>query len=183
MATKNIFVYALAAAIVVPAAIVACGGGQTTTETPQGGGSASASSSAAPPMSASASASAATPTAWKDMDHNARLGFMKNTVLPKMHDEFAAGNPKDKGWQDIGCKTCHGDGATAGTFKMPNPKLPVLPADHAGFEKLAKEKPVAMQFMKDKVVPDMASMLGEAPYDPATQKGFGCGECHTFAAK
>jgi hypothetical protein len=161
--------------IAVPAA-VACGGGQATTETPQGGSSSA--SGTPPPQSASASASA--PTSWKDMDHNARLAFMKGTVMPKMHDEFAAA---DKKWSDINCGTCHGDGAKAGTFKMPNPKLPVLPGDKDGFAKLFKEKPASMTFMKDKVVPDMAAMLGEAPYDPATQKGFGCAECHTFAGK
>jgi hypothetical protein len=32
--------------------------------------------------------------------------------------------------------------------------------------------------MSEKVVPDMAAALGEKPFDPATNTGFGCGGCH-----
>jgi len=62
---------------------------------------------------------------------------------------------------------------------MPNPKLPKVPNDMPGFDKLSKDKPDAVKFMSTKVVPEMAQMLGEEPFDPKTGKGFGCHQCHT----
>ncbi len=116
--------------------------------------------------------------AWKDMNHDQRLDFMKATVLPKMKAEFAAYDSKRFG--NITCGTCHGDGAKDGTFKMPNPKImPKVPNDQPGFEKLMKTQPDAVKFMGGKVVPMMAQMLGQEPYDMKTGKGFGCHECHT----
>ena len=103
-------------------------------------------------------------TAWKDMKHDERAAYMKNTVLPKMKVEFIAFDGKD--------------GTKDKSFKMPNPKLPKLPATEEGFKKLSAEHPEAMTFMRTKVVPHMAALVGEAPYDPKTHEGFGCFECH-----
>lgn len=111
------------------------------------------------------------------MDHAQRLDYMKHTVFPKMKDEFTAYDAKRYG--EMNCGTCHGDGAKSGDFKMPNPKLPKLPAEEAGFKKLGESKPDAVKFMGSKVVPDMATMLGEAPFNMQTHQGFGCFECHT----
>jgi hypothetical protein len=165
----------LGVAAALPAAI-SCGGAQPEAVTPP------APTASAPPATTAPAtpATAATPPAggalaWKDMNHDQRLDFMKTTVMPKMKAEFAAYDSKRFG--SINCSTCHGDGAKAGTFKMPNPKLPKAPNDMAGFEKLAKEKPDAVKFMS-KITPMMAEMLGEQPYDPKTGKGFGCHECH-----
>jgi hypothetical protein len=166
----------LGVAAALPAAI-SCGGAQPEAVTPPAPtASAPATTPTAPATAAPAStAPAGGALAWKDMNHDQRLDFMKTTVMPKMKAEFAAYDSKRFG--SINCSTCHGDGAKAGTFKMPNPKLPKAPNDMAGFEKLAKEKPDAVKFMS-KITPMMAEMLGEQPYDPKTGKGFGCHECH-----
>jgi hypothetical protein len=115
--------------------------------------------------------------AWKDMKHAARMEHMKTVVFPAMKAAFTAFDPDD--FKDFKCATCHGAGAADKTFKMPNPKLPKLPADEAGFKQLAAKEGDAVKFMSETVVPKMAAMLGETPYDPATHQGFGCFECHT----
>jgi len=125
----------------------------------------------------SASAAPAAKPAWKDMKADQRKEYMKTVVLPKMKEEFVAFNAHAYG--DMNCVTCHGDSAKDGSFKMPNPKLPRLPSDEAGFKALMKKKPEVTKFMGSKVVPAMAEMVGESPYNPETKQGFGCFECHT----
>ena len=125
----------------------------------------------------SASAAPAAKPAWKDMKADQRKEYMKTVVLPKMKEEFVAFNAHAYG--DMNCVTCHGDSAKDGSFKMPNPKLPKLPSDEAGFKALMKKKPEVTKFMGSKVVPAMAEMVGESPYNPETKQGFGCFECHT----
>lgn len=146
------------------------------------------SASAAPTDTGSAAASAApsasvaaAPTAWKDMNHAQRMDYMKKTVFPKMKDEFAAYDAKRFG--EMNCKTCHGDGAADGSFTMPNAKLPPVPAKPEDFKKMMAKKPEISKFMMEKVVPDMAQLLGEQPYDVKTQQGFGCHDCHTDGSK
>lgn len=164
---------------------ISCGGAQPEAVTPAEPTAPAAPTTAAPATAAPATTAPATTApaaggavAWKDMNHDQRLAFMKSTVMPKMKAEFAAYDSKGHG--NISCRTCHGDGAKEGTFKMPNPQLkPKVPADMAGFEKLSKDRPDAVKFMADKVVPDMAQLLGQEPYDPKTGKGFGCHNCHT----
>jgi hypothetical protein len=102
---------------------------------------------------------------------------MKSAVMPKMGPMFHDFDAKT--FAEPRCALCHGAGVKDGTFKMPNPDLPKLPATPDGFKKLAAEKAQIMEFMGKHVVPTMAALVGEAPYDPKTQKGFGCFECHT----
>jgi len=111
--------------------------------------------------------------AWKDMDKAQRAEFMKNHVVPTMGPLFKEFDPKH--FPEMTCVTCHGPGAKEGKFVMPNPKLPKI----TNFEAVQKKNPKAVKFMSEKVVPEMATLLGEQPFDPQTQQGFGCMRCHT----
>jgi hypothetical protein len=132
--------------------------------------------SAPPPASA---ASAAKEVAWADMTKDQRIEYMKTTVLPQMKQAFTAFDPDH--YDKMNCVTCHGDSATDGSFKMPNPKLPVLPNSPDGFKRLAAERPAIMDFMKNEVKPKMAGLLGVHEWTPETKRGFACGACHTMA--
>lgn len=77
------------------------------------------------------------------------------------------------------CVLCHGDGVKDGSFTMPNPQLPKLDATPAGMKALRAKHAKIFDFMSKQVVPTMASLLGQQPFDPKTGQGFGCLECHT----
>ena len=180
----------VAVGLVTPMAF-SCGASQQAATAPASSAAAEPASSAMPapaPSAApvatastapveSASAAPAAKPAWKDMKAEQRKEYMKTVVLPKMKEEFVAFNAHAYG--EMNCVTCHGDSAKDGSFKMPNPKLPKLPSDEAGFKALMKKKPEVTKFMGSKVVPAMAEMVGESPYNPETKQGFGCFECHT----
>jgi hypothetical protein len=117
------------------------------------------------------------PGQWDSLTHDQKLAYMKSTVLPKMGELFHGYDAKR--FADPKCVLCHGASAKDGTFRMPNPALPKLPATPEGFKKLHDQRPKAVDFMAKQVVPTMAALVGEAPYDPKTQQGFGCFECHT----
>lgn len=113
------------------------------------------------------------------MTKDQRIEYMKTTVLPRMKQAFTAFDPDH--FDKMNCVTCHGDSATDGSFKMPNPRLPVLPNSPEGFKRLASERPAIMDFMKNEVKPRMAALLGMPEWTPETKSGFACGACHTMA--
>ena len=116
---------------------------------------------------------------WEHLSLAEKKKYMKATVLPEMKKAFQAYDAKS--FQKFNCATCHGDGATDGKFKMPNPKLPKLPSptDRAGFIALQQKKPDAAKFMGTVVKPKMAELLGVPEWTPKTPAGFGCYQCHT----
>jgi len=124
-----------------------------------------------PPAEPAAPPAAAKRKAWEAMDPGERLNHMKTVVAPTMAKSFQEFDAKE--FADFSCVTCHGPGAKEGKFDMPNPLLPPLD------KKLMDKHPAATKFMMEKVVPEMASLLDEEPYDPAKGEGFGCMECHT----
>jgi cytochrome c551/c552 len=96
---------------------------------------------------------------------------MKAHVVPKMGPIFQAANAER--YKEFGCKTCHGP-----EFKDHPPEfLPPL-AMKDGQLAAFSEKPDIAKFMAEKVVPEMAAIMGMQPYNPETKQGFGCGACH-----
>ena len=68
---------------------------------------------------------------------------MKPTVLPD--DEEGLSSRRTQNYKKMTCATCHGDGATTGQFKMPNPSCPSRPqpTSRDDFVELEKKKPDA----------------------------------------
>ena len=138
-----------------------------------------AETTASTPPPAAAGAATAGEVAWADMNKEQRIDYMKSVVAPRMRQVFTQFNP-DR-YAKMSCLTCHGDSATDGSFRMPNPKLPRLPNSPGGFKRLAADRPAVMEFMQNEVKPKMAAMLGKPEYNPETKSGFGCTSCHTMA--
>jgi hypothetical protein len=174
----------------------ACGGGEpppavappAPTESASAPPAASAApvESAAPAASASASAAPAAsggppgPGEWDKWSHDQKLEYMKTAVMPKMGGLFHDFDAKL--FAEPKCGLCHGAGVKDGSFKMPNPDLPKLDVSPAGFKAMAAKHPKMVDFMEKQVEPTMAGLIGEPPYDPKTQQGFGCLGCHTMKA-
>ncbi len=110
------------------------------------------------------------------MSFTDRRHYMKTVVMPKMKEVFVAFDASR--YAKMTCATCHGDGATEGSFRMPNPGLPRLPTTPDGFKKLMSDKPAISQFMLTKVKPAMAKLLGVPEMTPENKTGFGCLSCH-----
>lgn len=97
--------------------------------------------------------------------------------MPKMGGLFHEFDAKK--YAEPRCVLCHGSGAKAGNFKMPNPELPKLDMTPEGFKALKEKKPQIFEFMTKTVEVETAHLIGEEPFDPKTKKGFGCLDCHT----
>ncbi len=106
------------------------------------------------------------------LDHDQRIAFMKQKVVPTMKPLFQNHDPKR--FAEFGCKTCHGKQAKEGHFDMPNPELPKL-----NFADMSKFKKEDLEWMGKEIMPTMAKTLGQEPYSEQNPKGFGCLECHT----
>lgn len=117
------------------------------------------------------------PGDWDRWSHDQKLAYMKSTVMPRMGDVFHDFDAKK--FSEPKCTLCHGAGVQDGTFKMPNPALPKLDMTPGGMKALKSKHSKIFALMTRQVVPTMASLLGEQPYDRKTGQGFGCLECHT----
>ncbi len=187
--------FGFAAVVLSGVAAASCGGGQAEPMQPANppaaseAPAASSAPAAAPPAPAASEAPAASASAapassgppgpgeWDTWSHDQKMAYMKAAVMPKMGGLFHDFDTKR--YAEPRCSLCHGSGAKDGSFKMPNPELPKLDFSPAGFKAMHAKSAAMVEFMGKQVVPAMAQLQGEPPYDPKTQKGFGCLECHT----
>ncbi len=110
--------------------------------------------------------------AFDKLDHDHKVEFMKQRVVPAMKPLFQAHDAAKFG--DFDCKTCHGKQAADGKFDMPNPDLPKL-----DFGNMGTFKPADIAWMKNDIMPTMAKLLQLPPHSPDNPNGFGCLGCHT----
>lgn len=146
-----------------------CGGKSSSTTTPTGGGGSGEGTG-------SAAAKPLPDVPFDSLDHEQRIQFMKEVVLPTMEPLFK-GHDATK-YAEFGCKTCHGPSAEQGKFDMPNEGLPKLFGP--GMAKFKKED---LEWMGKEIKPTMAKLLKQTEYSEANPKGFGCLECHTMEPK
>lgn len=132
--------------------------------------------SSTPATIATAAPTATPPSAWSvDFPREQKVAFMKAHVVPSMTPVFQSANATR--YSDFGCKTCHG-----ADFKNPHEYLPKLTVKDGKLTAFV-EKPEIAKFMAEKVAPSMASAMGVSPWDPKTEKGFGCFGCHPMDKK
>ena len=131
-------------AVFVAIVVAACGGGGASPEHPSA------------------------PLAFKDMNTEQRIEFMKTTVLPRAKTLFVAFDPK---FESMTCETCHGDGAKDGTWQLPNPKIHALPNTEELFTAWMQKSPDEARwakFMATQLEPEVAKMVGKTPFMKAT---------------
>jgi hypothetical protein len=169
-------------------AATACGGEQPPAEAPAPAPPPSEPAAPAPTSTGEAAAPPAEPsaepevqippdTAFADLSAVQKKAFMQKVVLPHMTEVFQAFDKEH--FKEVTCLTCHNKKAKEGDFHMPNPDLPKLNMANKMAEH-KKKAPKMLEFMMTKVSPEMATLLKAKPYDPKTQQGFGCMNCHTM---
>ena len=122
---------------------------------------------------------AAKEVAWADMVKEQRIDYMKSVVLPRMKQAFTQFNP-DR-YAKMNCMTCHGDSATEGSFKMPNPRLPVLPNSSRRLQGARRGQARGDGLHEERGEAEDGRLLGTPEWNPETKTGFGCMACHTTA--
>ena len=115
--------------------------------------------------------SALDPGTWESMDFDARKHFMATVVVPQVAPLFREFDPER--FAAVSCKTCHGGGAKAGDFKVPNADLPVLHSE--ALKNPPEDLQPMLAFMREKLKPKMAELLGMQE-----SSSFKCGTCHTL---
>ena len=154
-------------AILIATVVLAACGGKSRTADPGGKGNGDDAVPEGP----------LTPGAWAGMTPEQRGKFMSKTVLPTMSGLFLEFDGAE--FANMNCKTCHGQGYDDGSFEMPNPGLPTLRGDQ--IMNPDAEHAAITEFMKNKVRPTMATLLGKPEWTPDQPDGFGCFGCHPMA--
>ncbi len=137
----------------------ACGSKSSSSTTPTGGGDGSAVAAPLPDVP------------FDSLNHDQKIQFMKEKVVPTMGPLFKEHDPQE--FAEFGCVTCHGEGAKEGKFHMPNDKLPKLFGPS-----MDKHKKEDIEWMGKVIKPTMAKILQEPEYSEQVPDGFGCLHCH-----
>jgi hypothetical protein len=133
-----------------------------------------------PQAAAPAAPTAASPAPgeWEKWSFDQKKAYMQSPVfLDRERELFRSYDPAR--FANIDCKTCHGAGATDGTYRMPNADLPQWPGGREAFVDLKNNHPRTLQFMQKELVPETARLLGVRPFDMESHTGFSCFQCHT----
>lgn len=102
---------------------------------------------------------------WSEMNYNERLEFMGTKVFSPMKELFQTYDAKR--FKNFSCKTCHGTDPDSIKYKMPNGIYPLNPKD------TAKEDQAMVQFMKEKVMPELHKIMATSGYTKLA-----CTSCH-----
>lgn len=113
---------------------------------------------------------------WGAMTLQQKKAYMERVVTPRMAEVFQSYSPRT--YANFGCKTCHGPSAIRGSFRMPNPDLPMTESDVQSALSPGAE-PIAT-FMAHQVDPAMAKLLGSPASQPERHTTIGCFHCHTI---
>ncbi len=123
------------------------------------------------------------PQSWESMTAEEREWYMIGVFLPIEAESFAQwaeSSGQGARFAQFECENCHGEDGRESHFAMPSRSLMALPAPGSPQWEQMSHGP-AYTFMHDVVVPECATMLGEQPYSPEHQDGFGCFDCHPHA--
>ncbi len=146
-------------------ALTACGGASQTTETTS-------------TEATTSGGAGGEQVAWADMSFEQKRDYMRDVVMPRMQTVFQ--DYDSERFSSFTCATCHGSDAFSVNFRMPNGLAPLDPQNIPALFENEETRPMA-EFMAGPVEHTMAELLGEQPYDPETQQGFGCLNCHATA--
>jgi hypothetical protein len=118
---------------------------------------------------------------WAQKTRSQRQDYMGLYVLPRMEKLFKEWRPDE--YSGFRCQTCHGENFDKPpvNFEMPRVSFPLDADDPIGAAMKYDEE--ATKFMMEKVLPTMADLLGEKPYDSRTGEGFSCFRCHPARKK
>ena len=117
------------------------------------------------------------PGEWMTWSYDQKLAYMKTTFMEEERKLFTSWLPVR--FQIFECRPCHGSAAVRdGSFRMPNPDLPIVAPGPEGFKELSEHEPEALRFMQSRLVPTTARLLGLPEFDFKTHKGFSCYQCH-----
>jgi hypothetical protein len=114
---------------------------------------------------------------WEGMTHDEKEWYMIGKVHPIMRQVFETFDKARYEGPKFECVPCHEPNVEVTKYKMPNPKLSPVPAEGSADWK-AMENARVVKFMKARVTPVMAQLLGYDPSDASKGDAVTCHACH-----